>query len=359
MEPPAARECVGLADDLPACLCDLRFDRVELDRVHHDEWIGRPHGRVLREAAAQAPILEARVVGSVILESPAEHLLIEFPGPAHIGRTELDVVDPPVLVALRHPNLPLPRKTLRSNHHSSPRNVQDSTRYPICIVRAAGDDRNLPRSPPGSSARCPDDPGTSCLTSPGPPASLHRALYVKAGLGQCAGPAFRFFPSRGRTDGEGRSDRDQWHRRAGAAEHDVPRPARERPLRARDHCGQDAALPYPGARGRSGHARGVPLRPHARAYHLPVQVNRALARTGLVKDGGPPRCPHCTQRLAFGSDRLGRTTESCGCGYEAYVQVRESERAAPAVVSGGPAPAASENAEGLSSSVAPGSKRAV
>src|SRR5467141_1259645 len=103
MEPPAARECVGLADDLPACLRDLRFDRVELDSVHHDEWIGRPHGRVLREAAAQAPILEARVVGSVILESPAEHLLIEFPGPAHIGRTELDVVDPPVLVALRHP----------------------------------------------------------------------------------------------------------------------------------------------------------------------------------------------------------------------------------------------------------------
>src|SRR2546425_1796506 len=64
--------------------------------------------------------------------------------------------------------------------------------------------------------------------------------------------------------------------------------------------------------------------------HLPVQVNRALARTGLVKDGGPPRCPQCTRRLAFGTDRLGRTTESCGCGYRAYVQVRESERAAPA-----------------------------
>src|SRR2546422_11385251 len=79
------------------------------------------------------------------------------------------------------------------------------------------------------------------------------------------------------------------------------------------------------ARRRSGHARGVPLRPHTRAYHLPVQVNRALARTGLVKDGGPPRCPQCAQRLAFGSDRLGRTTESCGCGYRAYVQVRATE----------------------------------
>ena len=32
-------------------------------------------------------------------------------------------------------------------------------------------------------------------------------------------------------------------------------------------------------------------------------MNRALARTGLVKDGGPPRCPQCAQRLAFGTDR--------------------------------------------------------
>src|SRR3989454_12800653 len=103
-------------------------------------------------------------------------------------------------------------------------------------------------------------------------------------------------------------------------------------------------------------ARGVPLRPHARAYHLPVQVNRALARTGLVKDGGPPRCPQCAGRLAFGTDRLGRTTESCRCGYGAYVQVRESERAGPAVAGGGPAPAGAENAGGLAGSVAPGSK---
>src|SRR5207253_4836436 len=113
--------------------------------------------------------------------------------------------------------------------------------------------------------------------------------------------------------------------RAGAPEHDVPRPARERSLCACHDRGQDAALPDPRARGRSSHPRGVPLRPHSRAYHLPVQVNRALARTGLVKDGGPPRCPQCAQRLAFGTDRLGRTTESCGCGYRAYVQVRATE----------------------------------
>jgi len=75
--------------------------------------------------------------------------------------------------------------------------------------------------------------------------------------------------------------------------------------------------------------------PYTRTYHLPVQVNRALARTSLVKDGGPPRCPQCAQRLAFGTDRLGRTTESCGCGYRAYVQVRGTEPdvlASPALV---------------------------
>src|SRR3989454_12013446 len=68
------------------------------------------------------------------------------------------------------------------------------------------------------------------------------------------------------------------------------------------------------------------------------------------------RSPQCAQRLAFGTDRLGRTTEACGCGYRAYVQVRESEPASSAT-SGGPAPAGAEKAGGLSGSVAPGRKR--
>jgi hypothetical protein len=40
-----------------------------------------------------------------------------------------------------------------------------------------------------------------------------------------------------------------------------------------------------------------------------------LARAGLVMDGGPPICRACGARLRFGSDRSGRTTESCDCGY--------------------------------------------
>jgi hypothetical protein len=81
VEPAAARERVCRSDDLPACLFDLRFDRVELDGVDHYQRIGGRDGRVLREAAAQPAILETRVVGSKILEPPAEDLLMELLGP--------------------------------------------------------------------------------------------------------------------------------------------------------------------------------------------------------------------------------------------------------------------------------------
>jgi hypothetical protein len=102
VEAAAARERVGFSDDFPARLLDLRFDRFELDGVDYDERIRGPDRRVLRETTAEAAIFEARVVGSVVCEPPAEDLLIKFPGPAHVGRAELDVVDPLVLIALRH-----------------------------------------------------------------------------------------------------------------------------------------------------------------------------------------------------------------------------------------------------------------
>ena len=57
-------------------------------------------------------------------------------------------------------------------------------------------------------------------------------------------------------------------------------------------------------------------------------MNRALARAGLLTDGGPPSCPRCGQRLKFGTDTQGRTIESCGCGYRAFVQMRIAEPAA-------------------------------
>jgi hypothetical protein len=57
-------------------------------------------------------------------------------------------------------------------------------------------------------------------------------------------------------------------------------------------------------------------------------VNRsqfALSRKGLVLGSGPLECPGCGGRLEFGADRLGRTTESCGCGYYALVRKRAAE----------------------------------
>jgi hypothetical protein len=60
-------------------------------------------------------------------------------------------------------------------------------------------------------------------------------------------------------------------------------------------------------------------------------VNRshvALSHAGLQSDGGAPRCPACARLLQFGTDRAGRTTESCPCGYEAYVRRRGGEIAA-------------------------------
>jgi hypothetical protein len=50
----------------------------------------------------------------------------------------------------------------------------------------------------------------------------------------------------------------------------------------------------------------------------------------MMTAGGPPRCPQCGQRLGFGTDRLGRTTESCMCGYRGYVALRDGERRAAA-----------------------------
>lgn len=45
----------------------------------------------------------------------------------------------------------------------------------------------------------------------------------------------------------------------------------------------------------------------------------------MVADGGAPHCPHCRQPLRFGSDRQGRTTESCTCGYRGYVNTRPGQ----------------------------------
>src|SRR6266700_1845080 len=121
MEAAATGERVGLSDDLPARLLDLRLDVFQTGGVDDHERIGGPDGRVLGEATAQAAILKAGVVRSVVLELPAEDLLIELLGPADIGRAELDVVDLPVMIVLVH------RAPLCPSYHDGPaRHVHDN-----------------------------------------------------------------------------------------------------------------------------------------------------------------------------------------------------------------------------------------
>src|SRR2546430_17668022 len=42
----------------------------------------------------------------------------------------------------------------------------------------------------------------------------------------------------------------------------------------------------------------------------------------MVTDGGAPRCPGCNEQLQFGTDRQGRTVESCACGYRGFLETR-------------------------------------
>jgi hypothetical protein len=58
---------------------------------------------------------------------------------------------------------------------------------------------------------------------------------------------------------------------------------------------------------------------------------RELGRAGMLSDGGAPRCPSCRQPLHFGTDRDGRATETCACGYRGYVGTRGGELHTPPV----------------------------
>jgi hypothetical protein len=58
-------------------------------------------------------------------------------------------------------------------------------------------------------------------------------------------------------------------------------------------------------------------------------VNKATARSPLVADRGPARCPACQEYLEFRTDRFGRTLEHCPCGHRALVERRSGKRDEP------------------------------
>jgi hypothetical protein len=60
-----------------------------------------------------------------------------------------------------------------------------------------------------------------------------------------------------------------------------------------------------------------------------ISANRSAARSPLVADRGPARCPICRQFLEFRTDRVGRTLEHCACGHRALVERRSGQRDVP------------------------------
>jgi hypothetical protein len=60
-----------------------------------------------------------------------------------------------------------------------------------------------------------------------------------------------------------------------------------------------------------------------------ISANRAAARSPLVADRGPARCPACSDFLEFRTDRFGRTLEHCACGHRALVERRSGKREEP------------------------------
>lgn len=54
-------------------------------------------------------------------------------------------------------------------------------------------------------------------------------------------------------------------------------------------------------------------------------MNHSAARLTLVGDRSV-RCPACGDYLEFKTDRAGRMTEECACGYRAYVERRTGKR---------------------------------
>src|SRR5439155_19416506 len=129
--PPGKR--VRLADDFAARLLDLPLGLLQVGGVDHHERVGRSDGRVLREPAAQPAILEARVVGAVVLELPAKDPLVELLRAREIRRAELDVVDPPVLISLGH----LSSLSSESHHDGPACDVQNNPGNPSRVDRAS------------------------------------------------------------------------------------------------------------------------------------------------------------------------------------------------------------------------------
>ena len=103
MEAPSAGELERFAHNCSARL-DYRLLRLlKINSINYDKRSAGRVGIFFAQAAFESAIGEARVVGAVVSELPAERLLVELLACLDIRGGEFDVVDPQiVLLLLRH-----------------------------------------------------------------------------------------------------------------------------------------------------------------------------------------------------------------------------------------------------------------
>src|SRR6476469_8060079 len=104
-----------LGDD-SARLADLSLHDFEIDSVDDHQRPAAVHPGCGLEASAQSAIGKAGVVGSVILERPAEHTAIKPFGFGNTGGREFDVIDPAIVLGAAHRNLLKEDGLLDSGH---------------------------------------------------------------------------------------------------------------------------------------------------------------------------------------------------------------------------------------------------
>src|SRR5580698_6683869 len=93
MEAFTAREFEGGFNDIAVGGLDFVLDRGEVLGVNYDQRPERTDLRFLGESTGDAAVAEARVVGAVVREGPAEDVLVETLHGRQVGCGKFDVIN--------------------------------------------------------------------------------------------------------------------------------------------------------------------------------------------------------------------------------------------------------------------------
>jgi hypothetical protein len=102
MKPAAAWKRKDFFDDIASGICDFLLCSEKIGCVNYEQQTSYGRSSFLREAASEAPIEEARVVRSVILEFPPEYGSVKLFRNADVLDGHLDVIDLVLMFFLAH-----------------------------------------------------------------------------------------------------------------------------------------------------------------------------------------------------------------------------------------------------------------